>query len=198
MGDDDRFHILGIAGSLSRRSFNRALLRAAADLAPDGIEVEVFELAGVPLYDADLDESLGGGPFPERVRELRDGVVGADALLLAVPEYNWGPSGVTKNAIDWVSRPAGRSPLAEKPVALIGASPGPAGTGRAQLQLRQNLLSTNSFVLQSPVVQLAGARERFDAEGRLVDEDARELLGATLSALRDWALRHRPVAAVEA
>jgi chromate reductase, NAD(P)H dehydrogenase (quinone) len=191
-------HVLGIAGSLSKRSFNRALLRAAAGLAPDGIEVEIFELAGVPPYDADLDESLDGGPFPERVRELHDAVVAADAVLLAVPEYNWGPSGVMKNAIDWVSLPTGPSPLAEKPVALIGTSPGPAGTGRAQLQLRQNLLATNSFVLQSPVVQLGGARERFDGDGHLVDEDARELLAGTLRALRDWAVRHRPAAAVEA
>jgi chromate reductase, NAD(P)H dehydrogenase (quinone) len=106
--------------------------------------------------------------------------------------------GARRNVIEGFLRPAAPSPLAEKPVALIGTSPGPAGTGRAQLQLRQNLLATNSFVLQSPVVQLGGARERFDGDGHLVDEDARELLAGTLRALRDWAVRHRPAAAVEA
>lgn len=187
---DDRLRVLGIAGSLRAGSFNRALLRAAVELAPAGVEVEPFDLRDVPLYDGDSDEALGGGAYPERVRVLREAVTGADALLLAVAEYNWGPSGVLKNAIDWASRPAGRSPLAEKPVALMGASPGPAGTGRAQLQLRQHLLSTNSYVLQAPQVQLGGARERFDDAGRLVDDDARALVTALLEALRAWTRRH--------
>ena len=134
------FSVLGMAGSLRRRSYNRALLRAAAKLAPAGVEVEVFELGELPLYNADLDETRGGGPYPQPVAALREKVIAADALLLAVPEYNWGPSGVIKNAVDWVSRPSGKSPLAYKPVALMGAAPGPAGTGRGQLQLRQNLL----------------------------------------------------------
>ncbi|HMC08148.1 MAG TPA: NAD(P)H-dependent oxidoreductase [Actinomycetota bacterium] len=196
MSDGD-FSILGMAGSLRRRSFNRALLREASELSPEDIRVDIFELAPVPPYNADLDESLGGGPYPQPVRELREGVDRSDAVLMVVPEYNWGPSGVLKNAVDWLSRPAGSSPLYEKPLALAGASPGPAGTGRAQLQLRQNLLSTNSFVLQTPTVQLGHAGSRFDEDLRLVDEEARRLVRRQLNALRDWARTLRGPAATD-
>lgn len=189
------FTVLGMAGSLGRGSHNRALLAAAAELAPDGIVVDSFDLAPLPLYNPDLDELLGGGPFPAPVAELVERITSADALLLVSPEYNWGPSGVLRNALDWVSRPAGASPLFEKPIALAGVSPGPAGTGRAQLQLRQNLLSTNSLVLQDPVVQVGQAKSRFDEYGRLTDEPTRELVREQLVALREWALRVSPVRA---
>jgi chromate reductase len=181
--------VVGIAGSLRERSFNRALLRTAVDLAPDGMRIEPFDLAAVPVYNSDRDENYGGGPYPEAVAELRARVDAADALLIVSPEYNWGPSGVTKNAIDWMSRPIGTCPLASKPVALAGASPGPAGTGRAQLQLRQHLLSTNSFVLQQPVVQLGGAASLFDDNLDLVDEPARALVRTQLIALTEWIIR---------
>lgn len=184
-----------MAGSLRQWSLNRALLRAAAAVAPERITVEVFELAEVPPYNGDLDESLGGGPDPHSVRELKDRVEAADALLLICPEYNWGPSGVLKNAIDWISRPAGSSPLAHKPIALAGASPGPAGTGRAQLALRQNLLSTKSYVLQEPEVQLGGAGKLFDEQLELVDEQSRELVVQQLDALAEWTQRHARAAA---
>ncbi|CAA9466974.1 MAG: hypothetical protein AVDCRST_MAG65-384 [uncultured Solirubrobacteraceae bacterium] len=190
---DDTFTVLGLAGSLGRRSYNRALLAAAIESAPEGIEVSSMGLADVPMYNPDFDEHLGsGGPFPAAVEELVERVSAADALLLVTPEYNWGPSGVLKNALDWVSRPVGASPLFEKPVALAGVSPGPAGTGRAQLQLREHLLSTNSYVLQQPVVQIGDGKRRFDAELRLTDEGTRELLVAQLEALREWARRMAP------
>jgi len=190
------FTVLGLAGSLGRRSYNRALLAAAAESAPEGIVVDVFDLTDLPLYNPDLDELLpGGGPSPQPVAELVERVESADALLLVSPEYNWGPSGVIRNALDWVSRPAGASPLFEKPVALAGASPGPAGTGRGQLQLRQNLLSSGSFVLQHPVVQVGDARSRFDERLELVHEPTRELVQEQLGALREWALRVTPASA---
>lgn len=188
---DDSFSILGLAGSLGRRSYNRALLAAAVELAPEGIEVETFDLAAVPLYNPDLDERVtGGGPYPVAVSALVSRVIDADGILLVSPEYNWGPSGVIKNALDWISRPAGGSPLFEKPVALAGVSPGPAGTGRAQLQLRDHLLSTNSYVLQQPVVQVGDGKTRFDDELRLTHGPIRALLVAQLEALREWAARH--------
>lgn len=194
--NEESFSILGLAGSLGRRSYNRALLAAAAELAPDGIAVEVFELAPVPLYNPDLDEHLaGGGPHPAEVAALVAQVTQADALLLVSPEYNWGPSGVLKNALDWVSRPVGGSPLFEKPIALAGVSPGPAGTGRAQLQLRDHLLSANSYVLQQPVVQVGNGKTRFDADLRLTDEPTRALLVSQLEALREWARRVAPAPA---
>jgi chromate reductase len=190
---DDSFNVLGLAGSLGRRSYNRALLAAAVELAPEGVEVTTLDLAALPMYNPDFDENLaGGGPSPAPVEELVERVRAADALLLASPEYNWGPSGVIKNALDWVSRPVGASPLFEKPVALAGVSPGPAGTGRAQLQLRDHLLSTNSYVLQQPVVQIGDAKRRFDSELRLIDAETRELVVAQLVALRDWARRLAP------
>ncbi len=138
---NDSFCVLGLAGSLGRRSYNKALLSAAIEAAPDGIEVSSFDLADVPLYNPDFDDQLAdGGPSPGPVVDLVERVTAADALLLVSPEYNWGPSGVLKNALDWISRPVGASPLFEKPVALAGVSPGPAGTGRAQLHLRASAL----------------------------------------------------------
>jgi chromate reductase len=181
--------VVGFAGSLRSRSLNRALLRAAVEVAPPSMEFEVFDLSAMPLYNAELDESLEGGPFPAPVADLRRKVQEADAVFMTVPEYNWGPSGVLKNAVDWLSRPAGTSPLANKPVALAGVSTGPAGTGRAQLQLRQNLLSTNSYVLQTPLVQIGGGPGRFDGDLRLVDEPTRDLLRKQLFALAAWTER---------
>jgi chromate reductase, NAD(P)H dehydrogenase (quinone) len=181
--------VVGIAGSLRQRSFNRALLRAAVGLAPEVMRLEVFDLGPVPVYNSELDENYGGGPYPDAVAELRARVDAADALLIVTPEYNWGPPGVTKNAVDWMSRPVGTSPLANKPVALAGTSPGPAGTGRAQLQLRQHLLSTNSYVLQQPMVQLGSAATLFDDNLDLVDEAARDLVRRQLTALVEWTAR---------
>ncbi len=104
---DDSFTVLGLAGSLGRRSYNRALLAGAIEVAPAGIGVFSFNLAGVPMYNPDFDAHLGGGgPFPPRVDELVECVNEADALLLVSPEYNWGPSGVLKNALDWISHRA--------------------------------------------------------------------------------------------
>lgn len=185
--------IVGIAGSIRTGSFNAALLEASKELAPADISISTFSLTGVPLYNSDLDETFGGGPYPRTVELLRRAVSDADGLLLVTPEYNWGPSGVIKNAVDWLSRPANASPLYHKPIALMGTSPGPAGTGRAQLQLRQCLLSTRSHVLLEPDVQLGGAAKLFDDDLRLADEKARGSVAAQLRAFRDWIALHHPV-----
>jgi chromate reductase len=188
----DPFRIVGIAGSLRQRSYNRALLRAAAGRAPEGVTISIFDLSEVPLYNADLDEESGGGPTPEAVVELRRAIRETDAVLLATAEYNWGASGVMKNAIDWASRPAATSPLVHKPVALMGTSPGPAGTGRAQLHLRQNLLFTRSYVLIEPVVALGGAAGLFDDNLELVDDEAQAAVRGLVEALQRWAQRLQP------
>jgi chromate reductase len=182
--------ILGIAGSLRERSYNRALLRAAARLAPDGVELSIFDLASIPVYNQDLDDP-SDGLTPASVLELRAAIRDADALLISTPEYNWGPSGVIKNAIDWASRPAATSPLVHKAVALMGTAPGPAGTGRAQLQLRQSFTFTRSYVLVEPVVALGGAADLFDEELELVDEQAQAAVRALVEALVRWAERVR-------
>jgi chromate reductase len=171
--------ILGISGSLRERSYNRALLQAARELAPDGVELEEFDLAAIPLYDADVE--AGGDPPP--VAALREAVRSAEALLFATPEYNRGTSGVLKNAIDWLSRPAMASVLRWKATAVIGASTGRGGTRRAQQQVRDALLFPGAIVLDEPEVALPLAWEHFDEDGRLVDEKTRDAIRALLEGL---------------
>ncbi len=178
-------NVLGIAGSLRAASFNWALLRAAQELAPEGMTIWTFDLAPLPLFNADV-ETQGD---PEPVAALKAAIHEADALLIATPEYNYGVPGVLKNAIDWASRPPGKSVLAGKPAAILGASPGMGGTIRAQLGLRQALLFTETHVLLKPEVLIARCQEKFDAEGRLVDEQTREAVRRLLLALQDWSRR---------
>jgi chromate reductase, NAD(P)H dehydrogenase (quinone) len=172
--------IVAISGSLRERSFNRALLRAAAELAPPGMELVELDISQLPHYDGDVE----AGPGHKRVDELRAAVREADGVLLATPEYNRGTSGVLKNAIDWLSRPALVSVLRWKPVAVIGATTGRGGTRRAQQQVRDALNFPGAEVVDGPEVAIALARDAFDEEGgRLVDEDAREALAGLLEAL---------------
>lgn len=173
--------IVGISGSLRKGSYNTALLRAAAELVPAGTTLTIASLRDIPLYDADLD--VEGGPPP--VQELKRAVAECDGLLLATPEYNYGVSGVLKNAIDWVSRPAYKSVLAGKPVALIGASPGATGTARAHGQLKQVMLGTLSEVFPHPEVLVGGAKGRF-SDGELTDEGTRKILSGMLEAFVAW------------
>ncbi len=171
--------VLGISGSLRERSYNRALLQAARELAPDGVEIEEFDLAAIPLYNPDVEAA--GDPQP--VAALRDAVRNADALLFATPEDNRGTSGVLKNTIDWLSRPAMASVLRWKPTAVIGASTGRGGTRRAQQQVRDALLFPGAIVLDEPEVAVPLAWEHFDEDGRLVDERTRESIRALLEGL---------------
>lgn len=180
--------VLGFAGSLRQFSFNRALLNAAVELAPDGMRIETFDLSPLPLYNQDLDAD---GMRPDSVEEFKRKIREAEALLIATPEYNYGVSGVLKNAIDWASRPAQGSPLDRKPVALMGASGGDSGTARAQLALRQAFVFTNTFCLNKPEVLVRRARERFDDELRLTDDPTRKFVRQLLEALVDWARRVR-------
>ena len=180
--------VLGIAGSLRRASYNRGLLRAARELAPEGMTIEIWERIGeIPLYDADLEAR--GDPAP--VAELKAAIAAADALLVATPEYNYGIPGVLKNALDWASRPPGTSALNGKPAAIMGASPGQTGTARAQLALRQAFVFTETQALLRPEVLVNRAREKFDADGNLTDEKTREYVSALLRALAGWTTRLR-------
>jgi chromate reductase len=186
---DGTLKVLGIAGSLRKGSYNRALLRAAQELAPDGMRIETYEgLGDIPLYNGDL-EAQG---MPEPVLRFTDAIRPADALLIVTPEYNYGVPGVLKNAIDWASRPPKDTPLKGKPVALMGASPGMTGTARAQLALRQSFIFLQMPAVLSPEVLVARAHEKFDADGRLTDETARKLVRQLLEALGDWTRRFVP------
>lgn len=175
------FRVLGIPGSLRAKSYNRALLEAAREVAPQGVEIEILDLASVPLYDGDV-EAEGD---PEAVRDLKERIRNADALLIATPEYNASIPGVLKNAIDWASRPP-QSALRHKPIAIMGAAPGNFGTIRAQTALRQILAHTDSYVLHKPEVLVFKAGEKFDADGVLQDEDTREWVRTLVEALVDW------------
>ena len=169
--------ILGIAGSLRAGSHNRALLRAAAELAPEGVEIAIWErLRDLPHYDGDLDVE---GKRPDVVAELKREIGAADALLIATPEYGYSIPGVLKNAIDWASRPGYRSELVGKPVAIMGASGGAIGTARAQAHLRETLYSTLARVFPHPGVAVGGAGGRF-ADGRLTDEATRRFVALFL------------------
>jgi chromate reductase len=147
------------------------------------MRIEVFDLAPIPAYNADLDLD---GSRPAAVEEFKRGIREADGLLIATPEYNYSTSGVLKNAIDWASRPAQGSPLDGKPVALMGASGGDSGTARAQLALRQSFVFTNSFALNKPEVLVRRAQGRFDEELRLTDGATRRFVRQLLEALVGW------------
>jgi chromate reductase len=182
----ERVRVLGIAGSLREGSYNRALLRAAQELAPPEIEVSIFDgLGSIPLYNEDVrtESTLTS------VADLKQAIREADALLIVTPEYNYSIPGVLKNAIDWASRPPESSPLDGKPVALMGASTGTFGTVRAQMHLRQVCVYTNMLALNKPQVLVARARAKFDEQGRLTDEASIRFVREELEALREWTLR---------
>ena len=163
--------ILGISGSLRAASFNTALLRAARRTAPEGVEIEIATLHGIPLYDGDLEAAAG---IPEAVDALKARIRASDALLLATPEYNNGMPGVLKNAIDWLSRPAGelRQLFGGRPLALMGASPGGFGTVLAQAAWLPVLKSLGVQVWPGKSLMLSRAHQTIGADGEIIDEAA--------------------------
>jgi chromate reductase len=179
--------VVAFAGSLRAASFNRALLRAAQELAPDGMGIDLIEIGDLPFYNADV-EAAGD---PPEVARFKDRLGAADGLLIATPEYNDGIPGVLTTAIDWASRLPGRSPLVAKPVALIGASPSQVGTARAQLHLRQLLSHVQAVTLPPPELLVAAAHQKFDADLRLTDERARTVLETLLQRFARWIARER-------
>jgi chromate reductase len=179
--------IVAFAGSLRRRSFNRALIQAARELVSDRMVIEPLEIGGLPFYNADV-EAEGD---PSSVAAFKAALSQADGVLIATPEYNDGIPAVLGNAIDWGSRLPGRAPLAGKPVAIMGASPSQIGTARAQLHLRQILGHVQARVLPPPELLLAKAHERFDMELRLTDESTCRVLGDLLQRFTRWIARER-------
>lgn len=186
MNDGAAFRVLGLSGSLRKGSYNERLLRAAQQLATRPCELEVLSLADVPLYSSDV-EALGD---PDGVRVLKAAIADADAVLVATPEYNHGIPGVLKNAIDWASRPAGRSPLRGKPAAILTASPGMTGGARAFPQTRLALTAVGAYVLPGPEVVVARVHEKF-RDGELIDDVTRQYLVNLIDALREWTERLR-------
>lgn len=180
--------LLAIPGSLRRASVNRALLVAAGELVPEGVELTIADLHEIPHYNGDLDNDADR---PAPVEAFKGKIAEADALLIATPEFNYGIPGVLKNAIDWASRPAYRSVFAGKPVAMVSASPSAMGGVRAQAHLKLVLLGMASEVFPYPEFAVAGAFKKFE-DGRLADEDTRDRLRTMLADLKAWVERRAP------
>lgn len=171
-------NILGFAGSLRKGSYNRALLRATLELVPEDVKLEIFELDAIPVFNQDLENSL-----PDKVKEFKTKIKAADAILMVTPEYNYSIPGVMKNAIDWASRPPGNNPFSEKPVAIMSASTGMLGGSRAQYHLRQCFVFLNMRPVMKPEVFVNFAEQKFDTEGKLIDEKTKGIIRDLLKSL---------------
>lgn len=180
----NKIHILSILGSLRKESYNKALLDLASDLTPPGAEMESIDLNGIPLFDQDLELDP-----PQKVRDLKEKIRGADSLLFVTPEYNYSIPGVLKNAIDWASRPYSENPFAQKPVAFMGASIGMLGTARCQYHLRQCCVFLNMLPLNYPEVMVPLVQDKVDLNGRIIDKLTQEKVGGLLNALVDWTMK---------
>jgi chromate reductase len=163
--------ILGIAGSLRKDSYNKAALRFAQTVCPEGTRLEICDIAGLPLFNQDEEKN----PTP-KVTEFKQKIRAADAIFFSTAEYNYGIPGVLKNAIDVASRPYGDSAWSGKPVAIMSAAAGSAGGLRAQYQLRQYFIFLNMDAVVQPEVAIAAAHTRFDEKGNLTDETSKKLI----------------------
>jgi len=179
-----KISILGFAGSLRKDSFNKALLRAAVELAPKDAKIEVFDIEGIPPFNQDFEKTP-----PQKVKEFKAKIRAADAILIVTPEYNYSIPGVLKNSIDWASRPYSDNAFEGKPVAIMGASTGMVGTARAQYHLRQIFVFLNMHPLNSPEVMVPFAGEKIDADGRVTDEKTRKKIAELLESLVAWTRR---------
>jgi chromate reductase len=178
--------ILGFAGSLRKGSFNKALLRAAGEMVPQGMELEIFDLEGIPPFNQDLEKQP-----PAKIKEFKSKIRAADGILIATPEYNYSIPGVLKNAIDWASRPYGDNAFKDKPVGLMGASIGMLGSGRAQYHLRQCFVFLNMIPMNQPEVMVPFVEKKVDSSGRLTDPQTREIIKQFLEALDTWVRKFR-------
>jgi chromate reductase len=181
---DKQFKILTFAGSLRKGSYNKALVRAAIEVAPENVTMEVFDLEGIPPFNQDNIYNP-----PPKVALFKEKIRNADALLIATPEYNYSIPGVLKNAIDWASIPFQDSPFPGKPVALMSASVGKLGGARAQYHLRQTFVFLNMYPVNQPEVMLSNAADNIDANGRLTNEQTRTLIKQLIEALVAWTNR---------
>lgn len=184
---DSAVKVLAFAGSLREDSYNRALLRAAERIAGDDMTIEIVELDDIPLYDRDVEAQ--GDPAP--VSAFKERIAAADALLISTPEYQHSVSGVLKNALDWASRPPGSAPITGKPAAILGATTGRYGTARAQEDLRSILTYNDCPTVPSPEVLVAGAGDKVDENGEVVDDTTLEFIGELLDELQELTLLHR-------
>lgn len=182
----DTIKILGISGSLRAGSFNTAALRAAQKLCPEGVEIEVFAIAGFPPFNQDEDASP-----PEIVTDLKVALRERDAVIFSSPEYNYSVPGHLKNVIDWASRPYGDNAWEGKPALIMGASIGPVATARMQYHLRQTMVFLNMYPLNRPEIMIGNAQDKFDTDGNLTDQSTRDQIAKAVDALASWTRRLR-------
>jgi chromate reductase len=183
----DPVRILGIVGSLRKQSYNLGALRAAQQLCPGDAKIEICTLEGIPGFSQDEEQRP-----PQKVVELKSRIRGADAILIATPEYNYGLPGVLKNAIDWASRPYGDSAWSGKPVAILSAALSMGGGVRAQYQLRQSFVFLNMDAVVQPEVAIGNAPSRYDQQGNLTDETSKKLIAQLVKNLVDKVRILRP------
>ncbi len=176
--------ILGISGSARRGSFNTALLKAAKEQAPPGVTLEIFDVSGLPLFNQDLEANP-----PDLVREFKEEIRRADAVLFSTPEHNYSVPAVLKNAIEWGDRPETDNSWDGKPAAIMSASTTVRGGARAQLVLRQIMVDLNVYPMNQPQLLVAKAQEKFDSDSKLTDEKLKGRLRDLLLALVDWTRR---------
>jgi chromate reductase len=179
----DYFQLVGISGSLRKGSFNTMLLKAASQVLPFNVSMEIISIEDIPLYNADLDLP-SAKQRPQQVEHFRKMLTDADGILISSPEYNYSIPGGLKNAIDWASR-GEDSPLLRKPVAVIGATTGLWGTTRMQLAFHNVFLFLDMKPVYKPEVLVAQAEKKFDKNGNLIDEVAKKILKQKLEALKE-------------
>jgi len=181
---ENEVKILGIIGSLRKRSYNKALMEAAVELTPENASIEVFDLAPIPPFNQDWERDP-----PQIVKNFKAKILAADALLIATPEYNYSIPGVLKNAIDAASRPYADKVFDGKPVAMMSASIGMLGGARAQYHLRQSFVFLNMYPINHPEVMLAYAKDNIDENGNLTNQETRERIRGLLEELVRWTKR---------
>jgi chromate reductase, NAD(P)H dehydrogenase (quinone) len=186
MSAPSRIKLLGISGSLRAQSYNSGALSVVGSVLPEDIEFDVASLSDLPFYNADVEQR----GFPAAVEDFRRSVAAADALIFAVPEYNFSVPGVLKNALEWLSRPP-NPPTNGKPCAMFGASVSPLGTARGQFHFRHICVSLNMIAVNAPHVDITNAKTKFDAQGRLTDQASIDLIRQLVGELRNLTLRLR-------
>jgi chromate reductase, NAD(P)H dehydrogenase (quinone) len=186
MSTPSTIKLLGISGSLRVYSYNSGALSVIASVLPDGMEFDAASLADLPFYNADVEQR----GFPAAVESFRRKVASADALIFAVPEYNFSVPGVLKNALEWLSRPP-NSPTNGKPCAVFGASVSPLGTARGQFHFRHICVSLNMIPVNAPHVDITNAKTKFDEQGRLIDQASVDLIRQLVGELRNLTIRLR-------
>lgn len=170
--------IIALSGSLRKDSFNTHLLHEVVKLAPEGMQIEIFDISTLPLYNQDLEQA-----FPAEAQKLKDAIKVADGIIIATPEHNRSIPSALKNAIDWASRPWGQNSFPGKHILVMGASSGPIATAVAQQHLKQIMLYLDAQVIGQPEFYLGNAQDKFNDKGELTDESTREHIKKALAVL---------------